>query len=577
MKKKSFSIKYRVLVWIFALLLPSVLLLSVFTVLQVGRTYEQLTTSERTNLNLIISQLERETGDVEGYLYDLALKNRVFRSMADRQSETQLYSSAYEVLSSGDNLFQTNDDLSFLLLYSEENDYYSVRDSGLGYLCLTEQVRLRQAVERRFQRFFFERNGQLRSWFPVEIAERWFLCRIVYYQGMYCAGLFDLLPMTDELSGQLKEDRLLVFRDGNLLLTAFPEETPPEAWDEGTLRLGGNRYMLLSEDLHGVALSYLFPYRGIFGSMGLSLVLVILIAIAVLVAIPFFYWQLKRDFFHPLDELVDTMRSIRDGSADALSEESRTCEEFREVNTTFNQMLAQIRNLKIEQYEKELETQRAELSFLQAQIRPHFYLNCLKVLYALAQQGQYEDIQTCVLLVSRHLRYALQVRNDTVPMREEVSYCENYVKLCGIMSNVEPQLVLDIEPALLDVMIPPISLLSLVENSVRVNLIPDKELQILIRARTIQTEDGPILCLTVQDNGVGFTREQLELFNGDGWLGQATAHVGLQNVVKRFEILYGDGFSVAFLSRGGAVVEFYLPIDRGAERRDGNAEAVDRG
>ena len=191
LKKKSFSIKYRVLVWVFALLLPSMLLLSVFTVLQVVRTYEQLTTSERTNLNLIISQLERETVDVEGYLYDLALKNRVFRSMADRQSETQLYSSAYEVLSS-DNLFQTNGGLSFLLLYSEENDYYSVRDNGLEYLSLTERVRLHQAVERRFQRFFFERNGQLRNWFPVEIAERWFLCRIVYYQGIYCAGLFDL-------------------------------------------------------------------------------------------------------------------------------------------------------------------------------------------------------------------------------------------------------------------------------------------------------------------------------------------------------------------------------------------------
>ena len=577
MKKKSFSIKYRVLVWIFALLLPSVLLLSAFTVLQVERTYERMATSEETNLDLIISQLERETGDVEGYLYDMALKNRVFRSMADRQSEAQLYASAYEVLELGDNLFQTNGDLSFLLLYSEENDYYSVRDNGLRYLNLTEQVKLRQAVERRFQRFFFEGNGQLRQWFTVEIAERWFLCRIVYYQGMYCAGLFDLSPMAEELSGQLREDCLLVFRDGNFLLTTFPKEVSPEAWEKTTLRLDGNRYILLSEKLHGIELTYLFPYRGIFGLMGLSMVLVILIAVVVLVAILFFYRQLKRDFFHPLDDLVDTMRSIRDGSTDTLSEENRTCEEFQEVNTTFNQMLTQIRNLTIERYERELETQRAELSFLQAQIRPHFYLNCLKVLYALAQQGQYENIKTCVLLVSKHLRYALQVRNDTVPMREEVSFCENYVKLCGIMSNVEPQLVLDIETTLLDVHIPPISLLSLVENSVRINLLPDKELQIRIRARKIQTEDGPILYLTVQDNGTGFTQEQLEWFNGDDWLGQATTHVGLQNVVRRFGILYGEEFSVAFLNRGGATVEFYLPIEREAERRVGDAEAADRG
>ena len=575
--KKSFSIKYRVLVWIFALLLPSVLLLGAFTVLQVGQTYEQLTTSERTNLNLIVSQLDRETGDVEGYLYDMALQNRVFRSMADRQSETQLYASAYEVLESGDNLFQTNGDLSFLLLYSEANDYYAVRDNGLEYLSLSERVHLRQAVERRFQRFFFEGNSQLRQWYPVEIAQRWFLCRIVYYQGMYCAGLFDLSPMAEELSLRLKEDCFLVFRDGDLLLTPFPEEAKPNTWEETTVRLSGGRYMLLSEPLCGIELSYLFPHRGIVGMMGLSMVLVILIAVAVLVAIPFFYWQLKRDFFHPLDDLVDTMRSIRDGSTDALSEESRTCEEFQEVNTTFKQMLDQIRNLKIEQYEKKLEVQRSELSFLQAQIRPHFYLNCLKVLYALAQQGQYENIKTCVLLVSRHLRYALQVRNDTVPMREELSYCENYVKLCGVMSNVEPRLVLDIEPTLLDVPIPPISLLSLIENSIRINLTPDQELQIRIRAKKIQAEDGPILCLSVQDNGAGFTQEQLEWLNGDTWLEQATTHVGLQNVVRRFRILYGDEFSAAFLNRGGAAVELYLPIDEESGRRGDGAEAIDRG
>lgn len=576
MKKKNFSIKYRVLVWVFALLLPLVLLLSANAILQMGKTYEQLELSEGTSLHLLVTQLEMETQEVEEYLYDLALKNRMFRSMADRHSETQLYANAYEVLEASENLFQTKSDLSFLVLYSEQNEFYAARDNGLEDIELTERVRLQEAVRKRFLRFFMEGNSQHRQWFTVEIASRSFLCRTVYYQGMYCAGLFDLSSLAERLASQMENDCLLVFRDGETLLTPFPEGAMPENWTGSTLRLSGRKYMLLGEELCGIQLSYLFPYSGIIGSIGLSLSMVIVIAIAVLIAIVVFYLQLKRDFFLPLDDLVNTMRKIRDGNTQMLSDETRTCEEFREVNRTFNQMLEQIRNLKIEQYEKELETQRAEMSFLQAQIRPHFYLNCLKVLYALTQQGQYADIKTCILLVSRHLRYALQVRNDTVPMREELSFCDNYMKLQGILSNVEPKLTVDVKEELMELQIPPISLLSLVENSVRVNLTPEKRLEMRICAKRIQTEDGAVLCLSVQDNGAGFTQEQLEWFNGDAWIDSSTTHVGLQNVARRFRILYGEEFSMAFWNRDGAVIELYLPVQ--AEEKEGQTgEAADRG
>ncbi len=566
MKKKVFSIKYRVLVWVLALLFPSILLLGAITTLQVNKTYEQLQTSEETNLNLLVSQLEQELQDVEEYLYDLALQNRVFRAMADPHDEIYLYSSAYDVLESSDSLFQNKRNLSFLALYSEGNEYFASRDDGLENLELDEQIELRRAVQKKFLRFFLEGTSQHRQWFTVEIGGRWFLCRMVYYQGMYCSALFDLTNLALNSMPQLKEDCELIFRDGDILLTDLTEELTPSDWTRTTLRLDGNkRYMILNQDFFGIEMTYLFPYTGIGGLMGVSLFLVIFLAIVVLIAVVIFYIQLKRDFFQPLDNLVGTMQKIRDGSTDELSDENRTCEEFREVNHTFNQMLEQIRNLKIEQYEKELETQRAELSFLQAQIRPHFYLNCLKVLYALTQQGQYADIKSCILLVSKHLRYALQVRNDTVPMREELSFCENYLELQRILSNVEPKIVIDVDEPLLDLQIPPISLLSLVENSVRVNLAPEKSLEMRIRAKQIQTEEGVLLCLSVHDNGIGFTEEQLERFNGDAWLDDNTTHVGLQNVARRFRILYGEEFSMAFLNRDGALIEMYFPVNRAGE------------
>lgn len=572
MEKKSFSIKYRVLVWVFALLLPLVALVGVNAVLQVRKTYDQLRTSEGTSLRLLVSQLETETREVEEYLYDLALQNRGFRSMAGEENETELYAQAYEVLEGADNLFRTKQDLSFLILYSEAGEYYACRDNDLSYLSLADRTHLRGAVERRFLRFFLQKNGRQRSWFTVQIADRWFLCRSVGYQGMYCAALFDLAPVAARLTEQMGEDCFLVFRDGGAALTESP--LADADWSAKSLRLGGKKYALLGESLCGQELTYLYPYGGLSGGAGTSLVLVLAVTAALLLAIAAFYIQLRRDFFRPLDSLVETMRRIRDGETDALPEIGETWDEFREVDRTFDQMLSQIRNLKIERYEKELRTQRAEMSFLQAQIRPHFYLNCLKVIYALAQQERYAEIKTCILLVSRHLRYALGIRSDTVRLREELDMCENYVRLCGVMSDVEPRLTAEVDEGLQSFAIPPVSLLSLVENSIRINLAPDRELVIRIRARRIRTEESEVLCLSVQDNGSGFTEAQLAWFNGEAWQENATTHVGLQNVARRFRILYGEEFSMAFFNRGGAVIELYLPMRQGEEGQ--NEDIADR-
>ena len=184
-KRGKFSIKYRILLWVFALLFPLVLLLGVNVILQVRETNSRLHDSEATNLRLSASFLQQEADDVEEFLYDLALQNREFRSMASTATDVQLYSSAYEIFQASENLFHAQKDLTFFLIYSGSNDYYAARDHGLEYLSLKEQMHLRRSVETRFLRFFLASSSRQRQWFTLEIADRWFLCRAVRYQDLY--------------------------------------------------------------------------------------------------------------------------------------------------------------------------------------------------------------------------------------------------------------------------------------------------------------------------------------------------------------------------------------------------------
>ena len=63
-------------------------------------------------------------------------------------------------------------------------------------------------------------------------------------------------------------------------------------------------------------------------------------------------------------------------------------------------MMDEIKSLKLAAYEQRLESERAELQFLQIQIRPHFYLNCLKNLFSMLEAKRYENMRTLILTLS---------------------------------------------------------------------------------------------------------------------------------------------------------------------------------
>lgn len=68
-------------------------------------------------------------------------------------------------------------------------------------------------------------------------------------------------------------------------------------------------------------------------------------------------------------------------------------------------MITEIQNQKLASWEQERQKNKAELQYFQIQLRPHFFLNCLKNLYAMAEIGWYDHMQDMILQISRHLRY----------------------------------------------------------------------------------------------------------------------------------------------------------------------------
>lgn len=77
----------------------------------------------------------------------------------------------------------------------------------------------------------------------------------------------------------------------------------------------------------------------------------------------------------------------------------------------------------------EAKKSNAELALLKSQINPHFFFNTLNNLYGLTVEKS-DDAPDVVLKLSDMMRYTIYMgKEDLVPLKEEISYLENYIEL----------------------------------------------------------------------------------------------------------------------------------------------------
>ena len=319
------------------------------------------------------------------------------------------------------------------------------------------------------------------------------------------------------------------------------------------------------------------------GSTGALPLLLIALAVAVLLIFVLGVVYLWNGFYRPVARLAATMERLQNSSLtpDAL-DHVYSGAEFRQMNAALKNLLSQITEWKVKVYEKELERRDAQLQYLRSQIRPHFYLNCLKNLYAMAQVSTPEKMQESIRYLSVHMRYIFSDHAQLTTLGKELELCQNYVALFSSMNATYPiQCSVEVESALREKTIPPVTLLSLVENCVKYSIRQDRPLKILLTACLLEGEEGaPLLNTSVRDNGSGFAPEWLDRFNHLESGAGGEDHVGMTNLVRRCRELYGEAFHIAFYNGMeddkycGACVDLFIPAEKGESLQD---ETADRG
>ena len=207
--------------------------------------------------------------------------------------------------------------------------------------------------------------------------------------------------------------------------------------------------------------------------------------------------------------------------------------------------------------------QKLELEHLKLQIRPHFYLNSLNIIYRLAQKQEHKLIKEMALCLMEYFRYILRNNLTFVSLAEELRHVRNYLRIQEMQYAGGFTYEIDVPDFLLDSPVPPLIIQVFVENSIKHAVTLDEPIRIFITANYEKINGKEFLKILVRDTGKGFPDEVLQRFHeGVYYENGVQKHIGIQNTQRRLQLLYKGEASISLSNdiQSGAVVEVDLPL-----------------
>ncbi len=166
---------------------------------------------------------------------------------------------------------------------------------------------------------------------------------------------------------------------------------------------------------------------------------------------------------------------------------------------------------------------KMKLKYLKTQIQPHFFFNTLNNLYALSLESS-SKVPIVIIKLSKLMEYVLYDIEDTkfVPLIKEIDYIQNYIEIEKLrFENVEVSV--NLESNIDEVKVPPLLLISFLENAFKHGGVNNNNLKIKINCKII---DGSTLHFEILNNFV-LSQDYKE-----------KKGIGLTNTKKRLKLIF---------------------------------------
>jgi two-component system sensor histidine kinase YesM len=279
-----------------------------------------------------------------------------------------------------------------------------------------------------------------------------------------------------------------------------------------------------------------------------------------LMAVAIFSYWIYKWIHQPLKKLVSAFRKVEQGDLQ-VAVPLANHDEFGYLFVQFNRMVAEIKQLIQEVYEKNYRLQASEYRQLQAQINPHFLYNSFFIIYRMAKLQDSESVMQLTQHLGEYFRFITRDGADEVSLREELGHAKNYVDIQTIRFNNRIQAIFEEIPPVADELFVPRLIIQPIIENVYQHAFRNKLSDGIVQIRFIQ--DSNDLRIIVEDNGESLTEETLhELSKGLITSERYMETTGMINVHRRLRIKYGEAGGLQLLpsTLGGLMVTITIPL-----------------
>ncbi|WP_027094711.1 sensor histidine kinase [Cohnella thermotolerans] len=562
--RKSYSIRHYVKIALFITFLAVVLDLAI-TIASISIVKQQSARSLQDTANLYLNRINHDFAYMSHYMGWTLANDDSMKKMTAAQPNSAVFIKANSGLFQRFTELQKNygQEYNFFVYLKKQDFFLNCAPLSISY---PEYRELKEQVEsfadRNVYDFFYS------NWTPIRLRSRYYVMNIVPYHDRYLISLIS----ADNLIRPLRQIDLgrngyvsLVDRSGGSL-------SSPVGRGDAASGAGGERSALLNLFQSRTVVSGQFSQATFrvnlvfqFGAfekfvIAQSLIMLLFLLIAGTLSVVLFYFNKK--VLKPIQIFSRNLALLKE-NGESLNFQSSRMIELEHANEQFHQLIGQIKKIKIDLYERELDKQKMQLDYMKLQIKPHFFLNCLTSIYSMAQMRMHEEIERMALSTSRYFRYIFQSGNDFVRLEDEFEHARVYLDIQKHRYRDALTYRIEKEQGTEEVRIPPLVIQTFIENAVKYAVSRQDEVRIQLAASRTGQEGEEAVVIRIADTGPGFAPDILEKLRSGQPLDQTNGtRIGIMNTVQRLAYLYRNEANVSFDNRdgGGACVTLRLPV-----------------
>lgn len=564
------SIRVKMMVGLFLIVIPLIAFLIYSNVYAIQTVRTQVAESSKDLLSLYRSQVDARLQEVDNYLNGLMLEPELsdFDIYIEPEKRLFIKQRINNNLSNSILRYTVLDGL-FVYLPSDNDFLYSfqTRSTYLDRMYLKDYIVSNVSKSENLQR------QHMKSWYVQRSGDQTYLIRFFVMPNASVVGAWinmnsfktplELLGIGD------KGAALLVDNRGNALVNqSFIQDKGAQIkLDEPSYYLTGtsDRYLTVGERSHegDFSLYAFIPEEKILQQLPTLRAISFILPFASILILLLGLVLLRKTLLIPLNRLLKAMNRIQQGNLDTQIKQFPTSIEFRTVNDTFNNMMEQIKNLRINVYEEQLNKQKAELQHLQLQIKPHFYINTLNLLHTLARTNEVKLLEELSLCLIRYFRYMFQSNLSFVTLKNELQHVRNYLRIQELRFPGQLLYEMKAPEFLMSTPVPPLVIQTFVENAVKHAITLDDPVHLFIDLEMSEQPQVGIL-IQIRDTGPGFKEEIIRLIEEEERIvDEEGEHIGIRNLRQRLRLLYhGQGeINLQNADPHGAVIKIMLPFE----------------